>query len=259
MIFCETRNIGWEAVRNVWMQSLQDVVKPYVPLLIDLFDWVYPPITYFVTKYCSSSTNTTVQELIFSMTKILKSLFDFDEGLNSNCLNTNAAPGTNVEMLKVVEGCFFYSIIWSVGGCIDGPSRRLFNDFFRMLLSGSNVSDTDEFKDFLLKSPDYVYDNGSRMIRSNVPVPEAGSVYDYYFDSKTVRWISWWDTAHGSMYSNGVKIEKDAKFNSIVVPTIDTIRNEWLFEKLLLKGYHVMCTGDTGTGWSHISHPYDHF
>jgi dynein heavy chain len=42
------------------------------------------------------------------------------------------------------------------------------------------------------------------------------------------------------------KIANDAKFNTIVVPTIDTIRNEWLIEKLLTKGYHVMCTGRGG-------------
>lgn len=45
-------------------------------------------------------------------------------------------------------------------------------------------------------------------------------------------------------------IPRDATFNSIVVPTLDTIRNEYFIDKLVAHGHHVMCTGDTGTGKS---------
>lgn len=45
-------------------------------------------------------------------------------------------------------------------------------------------------------------------------------------------------------------IPRDATFNSIVVPTMDTVRNEYLIHKLVVHGHHVLCTGDTGTGKS---------
>ena len=45
-------------------------------------------------------------------------------------------------------------------------------------------------------------------------------------------------------------IPKEAQFNSIVVPTVDTIRHEWLIEQLLYGGANVLCVGDTGTGKS---------
>lgn len=45
-------------------------------------------------------------------------------------------------------------------------------------------------------------------------------------------------------------IPRDATFNSIVVPTMDTVRNEYLIHRLVVHGHHVLCTGDTGTGKS---------
>ena len=45
-------------------------------------------------------------------------------------------------------------------------------------------------------------------------------------------------------------IPRDASFSSIVVPTMDTIRNEFLINSLIVHGHHVLCTGDTGTGKS---------
>eukprot|EP00605_Chrysophyceae_sp_TOSAG23-4_P001972 GSChrysophyteH1.ASY1.ANO1.2183.1 assembled CDS len=75
-------------------------------------------------------------------------------------------------------------------------------------------------------------------------LPDKGLLHDYFFDAKTGKYVHWLDG------QEQFKIPREAKFNSIVVPTIDTIRNEWIFEKLLEKGYHVLCTGDTGTGKS---------
>lgn len=45
-------------------------------------------------------------------------------------------------------------------------------------------------------------------------------------------------------------IPRDATYNSIVVPTMDTVRNEYLIHRLVVHGHHVLCTGDTGTGKS---------
>ena len=46
------------------------------------------------------------------------------------------------------------------------------------------------------------------------------------------------------------EIPQGAKFNSILVPTIDTVRNRQLSLLLSTRGKHVMLTGDTGTGKS---------
>jgi dynein heavy chain len=45
-------------------------------------------------------------------------------------------------------------------------------------------------------------------------------------------------------------IPKEMNFTDIMVPTIDTVRNAFFLETLLVHKHHVMTTGDTGTGKS---------
>lgn len=227
MIFCETRNIGWEPVRNIWLDDLQEVFVPHKEHLSKMFDWLFPVVTYFVSKFCRQPTPVTSQELIFSLTRLLKSLLDCDDGMAS-------------DIPKVIEGCFIFAVVWSVGVCIDGKGRKKFDSYLRLLLA-AEVYETPEYEDFRIKNPAYVADMSRKAL---VMPPHENSIYDYYFDTKTAKWVHWLEGLPT------FKIDRDAQFNSIVVPTIDTTRNEWLLEKLLRKGYHVMCTGDTGTGKS---------
>lgn len=227
MIFCETRNLTWRPVCNIWLNSLSESFNPHRELLLTLFEWLFPVMTYFITKFCKQPTPIAAQELIFSFTRLLKSMLDFDDGVSS-------------DVPKAIEGCFIFSIIWSVGACIDVESRKKFDWYLRSTLA-ADVYSSKEFEDFKIKNLDYV---GDMNRKSYIIPPDASSCYDYFFDTKTCKWSNWMDGLPV------FKIDREAKFNSIVVPTIDTTRHEWLLEKLLRKGYNVMCTGDTGTGKS---------
>ena len=37
---------------------------------------------------------------------------------------------------KQIEGAFWFSVVWSLGANLDGPSRAVFNTFLRRLMSG---------------------------------------------------------------------------------------------------------------------------
>ncbi len=227
MIFCETRNIGWQAVRNIWLKTLSDQVKAQEDFLVSLFDWLFPAMTYYIQKYCVMPTPMASQELIFSLCRMLKGMLDFDNGVCS-------------DLQKAIEGAFIYSLTWTVGACVNGDGRKKFDAFLKLLMT-AQVYDTPEWEDFIIKNPTYKPEEDRKGL---ITLPDSGLLHDYFFDCKTGKYEHWLKD------QPQFKIERDAKFNSIVVPTIDTVRNEWNFEKLLTKGYHVMCTGETGTGKS---------
>ena len=227
MIFCETRNIGWEPVRNIWLKTLPEAVQAHEDVIVGLFDWLFPMMTYFVIKYCKMPNVMAAQELILSQCRLLKCMLDFDDGVAS-------------DMGKAIEGAFIFSMIWSVGSCIDGEGRILFDDYLRKVLT-AECYDTAEFEDFKIKNPSYEVDDTRK---ASIALPDGAIIYDFFFDCKTAKYVNWLEG------QPNFKIDRDAQFNSIVVPTIDTVRNEWILKKLLDKGNHVLCTGDTGTGKS---------
>jgi dynein heavy chain len=246
MIFCETRNIGWQAVRNIWLKTLpKEFPDIHVTQLKNLFDWQFPVLTYFISKFCKLPYVLSPQILIFSVTRILTSMFKFsvtEKGEKDKFkYNTTGACEFPADVEKFIEGCFIYAMIWSVGVAVDSNGRKKFDAYMRLLLKGE-VFSTPEYIDFKIKTPEYNYDDGTKKMSTSFP--DEGLVYDYNFDRKRGIWMNWFDGLPT------FKIPRESKFNSIVIPTIDTIRNEWLLETLLVNGYHVLCTGDTGTGKS---------
>ena len=214
-----------------------------------LFSHILSPITlhriashhqsYHTTSHSIISNHITSPILPHHITSHYITSLTLSNHITSHHL-TNPTVGVASDVAKATEGCFYFSMIWSVGACVDGEGRRKFDLFFRAALAGA-IEESPEFQDFRIKNPEY---EGDPRREAKVSVPEGDDVYAYFFDSKQGRWIHWLEGRPT------FKIANDAKFNAIMVPTIDTIRNEWLVEKLLVKGYHVMATGDTGTGKS---------
>ncbi|CAN0448155.1 unnamed protein product, partial [Ectocarpus sp. 8 AP-2014] len=61
MIFCEIRNLDWQPLRDVWLLSLPVTFEEHRPLIVGLFDWLFPPALYFVQKQCVIPTPVTGQ------------------------------------------------------------------------------------------------------------------------------------------------------------------------------------------------------
>ena len=79
-----------------------------------------------------------------------------------------------------------------------------------------------------------------------VPFPEEGRVYDYQFVKEGLgQWVPWSDALQ-----NVEPIAKDAQFNSIIVPTVDTIRYTFLMDLLVKHQKPCLFVGPTGTGKS---------
>lgn len=61
MIFCEIRNLDWQPLRDVWLLSLPVTFDEHRPLIVGLFDWLFPAALYFVQKQCVIPTPVTGQ------------------------------------------------------------------------------------------------------------------------------------------------------------------------------------------------------
>ena len=65
------------------------------------------------------------------------------------------------DMVRILENCFIFSIIWSVGACTDTQGRATFDAYLRKVLSGDLAAD-EAHLDFLSKNRDYNVKRKSR-------------------------------------------------------------------------------------------------
>jgi dynein heavy chain len=244
MVFCETRNVGWRPLRNVWLWNLETFADglfwPQREYFEELFEWLYPPAVFFVQTRCRQPAPVTDMEMIASMLRMLTCFLNLPEGTELFW-----------DMQKVCECVFLKALTWSVGATIDGPSRGLFNDYIRSLGEGvSGNADNVAHADFLSKNRTYDQESYGKRKVGLLPDWSGGNtghpitLFDVRFDPSKAVWSFWVpEDFH-------FEIAPTATYNSVVVPTVDTIRNEFLMDQLLTNGFHVMCTGETGTGKS---------
>lgn len=79
-----------------------------------------------------------------------------------------------------------------------------------------------------------------------VPFPDEGGVYDYRFVKEGLGvWVPWADEL-----KDVPAISKDTQFNSIIIPTVDTVRYTYLVDMLVKHEKPCLFVGPTGTGKS---------
>lgn len=117
--------------------------------------------------------------------------------------------------LRLVEMWFVFCTIWSVGGVLDGHHRPRFDHFFRDI---------------------------------EAQFPPVQSVFDYYVDHNKKDWLLW----EQDKVNNAWKPPPNTPFSKLLVPTVDTVRMQFLINALLVSKYECLVTGATGTGKTSI-------
>jgi len=279
MIYLEPRRLGWRPIVVSWMKNIPARVLnapnrfPNGTLLSSLFEWLVPPCLYFIQNHSKQLTPVTDIELVGSILNLLDCAFagPFVKG---------EPEVKDADLVKTLESMFVFATIWSIGTVADAAGRVKFDAFLRHLLKGDAASDP-LFQDFLVKNPTYdahfegagvvailaagddfthAYDSEDEdgggkeaelkpveqgtQRKALTPIPEEGLVFDYLVNVARGGWITWQSIM--PRYS----IPPGAQFQAILVPTIDTVRNAWLIDQLIVNGKHTLCVGDTGTGKS---------
>lgn len=73
--------------------------------------------------------------------------------------------------------------------------------------------------------------------------PNKDSIYEYVVDPKTKNWVHWEEKLR-----SGWKYNSSLPFYRIIVPTVDTVRYNFLVSTLIDNFHPVMLVGPVGTG-----------
>ncbi|KAF1789121.1 P-loop containing nucleoside triphosphate hydrolase [Phytophthora cactorum] len=265
MVFLEAKVLGWEVLARTWLHTRLPVAfNAHSEYLEESFRWIVPPILYFVDKHCTVPTPVTFLEHAASLLRLFECALRDGFPDPSDGSTSAASVPTGADAQRILECVLIKAVIWSIGACIDTKSRRIFDRYLRDFLSAElavavataemHTEPVDEetgvpasssliyFKDFVAKSPSYVLLPDRTAL---LQIPDEGLVYDYRFDTRRSVWVNWMEASGGAFV-----IPRDAQFTQVLVPTIDSERNAWLLDTLIRHHFHVLCTGDTGTGKS---------
>lgn len=111
---------------------------------------------------------------------------------------------------RMIELWFLFSLIWSICASVDEDSRKKMDNFLREIEGQFPAKDT---------------------------------VYEYHVDTKQKAWALWEDKLR-----SGWRYTPNTPFYKIMVPTVDTVRYDFLVYSLLQAKRPVLLTGPVGTG-----------
>ncbi|KAJ3206419.1 Dynein heavy chain 7, axonemal [Entophlyctis luteolus] len=231
MIYMEPNGLGWRAVVASWIKTLpKSFSAEMIDLVTKLFDWIVPPSLEFVKMECRELLATSDINMAYSLMNLMSCQIDEFVAI----ADLPKVPDDQIIPPRVanvwITTAFIFSSVWSLGGTLDGESRKKFDYFFRQLLD-------NQLKDSPI--PDG--------LSLDKPVPGVGMVHDYVFERDRKHggtWKLWVDTIPK------FEIAPKTKFNAITVPTIDTARYSYILDLFITHNKQALFVGPTGTGKS---------
>jgi dynein heavy chain len=214
MVYMEPASLGLQSFFLSWLNTLPPKVadnKAIYAKLQKLGDAFLEDGCYFLRHELTEPVGTVDNNLIQSLFRIMDCyLKEYVEG-EAKVVSTERVD----DLLTMIPQLWVFALIWSLGTTTDLPGRAKFDHWLR-----------------------------GRLPDASVEIPDAGLVYDYFFDRKTKAWVSWFSTV------KEYEVDIKQSFNEIVVPTLDSIRMKYLVSLCLQTGKHVLIPGPTGTGKS---------
>ena len=185
-----------------------------------MFDWLLDPLLKFVRLSLRLFVPTSAVHLARTVMNIFDCLLD-------PWRHEGAPP--DAQTTSYLEAVFAFSVVWGVGGQLIGADRAKFDGYLRACLTGTH--DTVE-------KPKTI-----KFAKTSIP-PERGSCYDFVFHNG--QWANWADLIEH------IDIPLDAKPTSIIVPTVETVRQLFFLRQHLEHKRPLLFVGPTGTGKSAI-------
>ncbi|XP_054851851.1 dynein axonemal heavy chain 10 [Eublepharis macularius] len=123
----------------------------------------------------------------------------------------------------VLECYFLEALYSSLGACLLEAGRSKFDDFVKRLSSMSTMNDE------------------TTLARPGELPGQLPTLYDFHFEGKIKKWVPWSKLVPEYVHS------PEVKFVDILVPTVDTIRTNWLLGQMVKIKHPVVLVGESGT------------
>uniref|UniRef100_A0A8D2M718 Dynein axonemal heavy chain 3 n=1 Tax=Zonotrichia albicollis TaxID=44394 RepID=A0A8D2M718_ZONAL len=120
MIYMDPQQLGWKPLKDSYLKTLPPNLQEEHRQL---------PCLDFIDHHCKFMVKTSSLHLSSSLMKLYSSLLG-----KYPKLETMSAQ----QITSWLQGLFLFALVWTIGGIIDGDSRRKFDSFYRNLLNGMN-------------------------------------------------------------------------------------------------------------------------
>ncbi|XP_071826175.1 dynein axonemal heavy chain 10-like isoform X2 [Apostichopus japonicus] len=125
--------------------------------------------------------------------------------------------------ISLLECFFLESLYCSIGASLLDDGRVKFDDYIKSVACMPLVTDENQ-----------------RAGPGELP-GQLDTLYEFFFDGEKAQWVPW--SEHVPKYVH----DPDKRFNEILVPTKDTVRNTWLLDQMVKIKQPILFVGDSGT------------
>ncbi|XP_069141245.1 dynein axonemal heavy chain 3-like isoform X4 [Argopecten irradians] len=275
MIYMDPLQLTWKPFVQSWMENdLPDNLNAEQREIINmLFDWLLPPCVMFVTKYCKSLLTCHPLHLTMCLLRLYGCLMndvkaigaeeEEDDEIMDDDDEEEEAKEKPISMndQKIIEertnmliSYFFFSVVWSIGGALDANSRIKFDEFFRTLCdaeAGGTVSKYPKLG-HITRPKDLKFSRG-------LMIPKKGLVYDHVYIRKQFgSWYTWSSLIQPFKIDDKAKRDRELRImiNELIINTVETERQRYFLERLVMLDIPTLFVGPTGTGKSAITNSF---
>ncbi|MGH0118801.1 UNVERIFIED_CONTAM: hypothetical protein FKN15_062263 [Acipenser sinensis] len=235
MIYMEPHQLGWSPLRDSYMDTLpQTLSDEHRELINDMFNWLVQPSLEFIRHECKFLVQSSPIHLAYSMMRLYTCLLD--EIASSGKDGKELMSSQQITLW--LQGLFLFAVVWTIGGTINGEGRKKFDVFYRNVIMGMDD-----------KNP---RPKSVKLTKNNV-FPERGTVYEYYFHKQASgQWNTWTDY----ITKEEATIAAGAKVSDLIIPTMETARQNFFLKTYLTHEVPMLFVGPTGTGKSAINNNF---
>lgn len=205
MVFVDPKNLGYAPYWQRWLNTRHEREREKIS---ELFERLISDALTFVLEGIDGSSQLQVEPL-----KMIVPQTDLNLIVQLCMMLDASLPHTPGDKIiyddEVLECAFVQCMYFSLGASLMDESRTRFDAFMKKLNPLMAVQDSYE-----------------RPANTTQCPTAKSTLYEYYFDIHKREWMAWeWMIPE---YIHDVT----AKFNDILVPTVDTLRTEWLLNMM---------------------------